>query len=77
MSFILYHTLGCHLCELAEQEIEKVRESGMEISYELVDIADNDDLMAQYGVEIPVLFSTTDKTSLKWPFSAHDIGKWL
>jgi len=75
VTFILYHTLGCHLCELAETVIAKANLTLHEhslISVEKVDIAENLDLTEKYGVKIPVLSSASGQ-ELNWPFDADDV----
>ena len=81
-SVILYTTLGCHLCEQAKALADPlITEGGWQLQE--VDIADDDHLMARYGVRIPVLaILNTDVKSanikrthveLDWPFTANDI----
>jgi glutaredoxin 2 len=70
---ILYSTTHCHLCELAHA---LVMQANGEIDLKVIDIAEDDDLLAQYGVRIPVL-QKQDKTELGWPFTADDILKFL
>ena len=77
---VLYTTLGCHLCEQAKALINPLLTKN---SWQLreVDIADDDRLIAKYGVRIPVLaIPNTDKPNdyndykeLDWPFTANDI----
>ena len=72
----LYHTLGCHLCEQAEALIDPVL-SARSLSWELVDIADDDVLLEQYGMRIPVLKRRCDGAELGWPFDAASLTAWL
>ena len=68
-SVILYHTDGCHLCELAH---EIVIEAGLESQLSLRDIVDDESLMAEYQTTIPVIeFESGNK--LFWPFTLQDI----
>lgn len=55
----LYTRTGCHLCEMAEAELNK-----LEFRYSVVNIAGQPDLEALYGQDIPVL-ATGDKVLLK------------
>jgi hypothetical protein len=64
--YILYHTLACHLCELAEV---LVQESA--ISYVKKDIADDDALIESYGTLIPVLLHVASNVFVQWPFDAE------
>ncbi len=68
--FLLYHTAGCHLCELAtEVLLPFVARHGWQV--ELVDIAGDDDLEERYGVRIPVLSDAVSGRELGWPFDAE------
>lgn len=60
---VLYMTAGCHLCEQAQQLV--VETLGHPVPE--VDIVVDDDLMARYGVRIPVL-RRGDGAELGWPF---------
>jgi hypothetical protein len=68
--FILFGTLGCHLCELAEAQLsEALTRLSEPVDIECVDIADSDELIERYGVRIPVLQRTGDAVELDWPFA--------
>ena len=43
----------------------------------VVDIADDEALLAQYGLCIPVLLRNDSKTELNWPFNQADIVEFL
>ena len=86
-SVILYTTLGCHLCEQANALIKPLL---AECDWQLqeVDIADDNHLMARYGIRIPVLaipntgIENADNANnadieLDWPFTANDIASRL
>ncbi|MFT2111469.1 glutaredoxin family protein [Marinomonas sp. 2405UD68-3] len=64
----LYGTLGCHLCDIAQQEILN-SESNIRIKY--VDIADNIALFEEFSEKIPVV--EINKNYLYWPFNANKI----
>lgn len=68
----LYTTAGCHLCEQAQALI--ARTLGRPVPE--VDIADDDELMARYGVRIPVL-RRADGAELDWPFDATAVRALL
>lgn len=62
-----YTTLGCHLCEEAEQLLRHiVAVKGVEV--EAIDISDTEDLVALYGIRIPVLKNLETEQELEWPF---------
>ena len=67
----LYGTLGCHLCEQAEQLLQQFADTRA-IEWILVDIADLPaaDLHA-LASQIPVL--STSHGRLYWPFSLADL----
>jgi len=70
----LYSTSHCHLCELAQalviqiSSIDKVK---------LVDIAEDEALLAIYELRIPVLQRQDTKAELNWPFTSADIVEFL
>ena len=70
--FVLYHTAGCHLCELADAVIVPIaaREKWRTTR---VDIAGDDDLAERYGVRIPVLRRVSDGREIGWPFDAEAV----
>jgi len=63
----LYSTSACHLCELALQVIDAVLHPEY-FEKTIVDIADSDDLIEQYGTRIPVLKVVRTGEELGWPF---------
>ena len=69
---ILYHTDGCHLCEIAESQLKS-----MSLSFKMVDICDDEALAEKYGICIPVLFNPKDESELGWPFDVEDIAHFL
>jgi hypothetical protein len=75
--YILYGTLGCHLCEQAKTMLEQVlaylESRGITAIMVEVDIADSDELMQQYGLRIPVLKNQVKDEELGWPFEPEDV----
>ncbi|MGR3887650.1 glutaredoxin family protein [Pseudomonas sp. 1152_12] len=71
----LFTTLGCHLCELAEEEIMPLVEHGLMV--ELVDIADSKALFETYGLRIPVLRRVDTGAELGWPFDTKQVVSFL
>ncbi|MDQ7073050.1 MAG: glutaredoxin family protein [Gammaproteobacteria bacterium] len=63
----LYTTAGCHLCELAQNLL-----IDLDCPVQAIEIGDDDTLIAQYGVRIPVL-KFSDNSELDWPFTLQDI----
>lgn len=77
----LYGTLGCHLCEVAEQLLAANLDFSR-VQVELVDIADNsagdsERLMERYAERIPVLAHPATGMELGWPFAAADVAAWI
>ena len=66
--FVLYHTLGCHLCEEAEQILKTLA-----IPFRHVDIADDEDLVDRYGIRIPVLHELQSGDEIGWPFDEKTV----
>jgi glutaredoxin-like protein DUF836 len=79
--FILYGTLGCHLCELAEAQLAPLlallQQQALVIEIECVDIADADALLQRYGELIPVLRRLRDDAELGWPFEEQTLHDFL
>jgi len=73
VAFTLYSTEGCHLCELAEGLLTHFPA----YSYTKMDIVHDENLMALYGVQIPVLKHEQSKKELAWPFDTESLGHWL
>jgi Glutaredoxin-like domain (DUF836) len=71
---ILYSTSHCHLCDLAEALLAEFAQL---IELKIVEIADDDDLLARYGTRIPVLQRPDTSSELNWPFTAADIRDFL
>ena len=71
----LFTTLGCHLCELAEEEIMPLVEHGLLV--ELVDIADSQALFEAYGLRIPVLRRVDTGAEVGWPFDTEQVVSFL
>jgi hypothetical protein len=67
----LFTTLGCHLCELAEEEIMPLVEHGLMV--ELIDIADSEALVDAYGLRIPVLRRLDTGAELSWLFDTEQV----
>lgn len=70
--FKLFTTSSCHLCEEATAIVSKlkIREN---VSWLEIEIADDDALLASYGIRIPVLRHLASGKELNWPFTEDDI----
>ena len=71
----LFGTLGCHLCEVAEALLMPFVEHGLLV--ELVDIAEREDWVEQYGLRIPALRRNDTGAELNWPFDAEQVVTFL
>lgn len=74
--FEIMTTSGCHLCEIAEQLLHQ---AAFEIEFQLyeVDISQDDSLVEQYGVRIPVIVDSLKKKELNWPFDSATLKQFL
>lgn len=75
----LYTTSGCHLCEQVEVMFAYLQKQipviGEQYQLEKIEIANDDNLVADYGVRIPVL--KIDNEELGWPFEIEELANWL
>jgi allophanate hydrolase subunit 1 len=74
MSFVLFGTSGCHLCEEAEKMIAA---SFYKIRLETIDIAEQEQWQEQYAIKIPVLYHSESGKELFWPFSEIDVDEFI
>lgn len=70
----LYSTSHCHLCELA---YSLVTQPSNNIEVTLIEIAENETLLARYGSRIPVLQRRDTQAELDWPFNEISIREFL
>ncbi|SEI75868.1 Glutaredoxin-like domain [Allopseudospirillum japonicum] len=78
-SIKLYTTSGCHLCEQAQALLHPYVDM-KNLTLDLIEISISEDLIAQYGVRIPVLSGTNyagEMSELAWPFDATELASWL
>lgn len=81
----LFTTLGCHLCEVAAEMLEKEmafveavnQAETLHLDVQKIEISDSDDLMEAYAVRIPVVKFEGSKSELGWPFSAEELRQFL
>ena len=66
--YILYGTSGCHLCEEAEAMINRAMKN-QNIIFLKQDIVEEDDLLHQYALTIPVFKCLVTQQELNWPFT--------
>lgn len=73
---ILYTTSGCHLCEQAKALLEPLVTS-RRLWLKEVEIADSDELLAHYGVRIPVIAMGGAGAELNWPFDSQELEDFV
>lgn len=66
----LFGTLGCHLCDEAEQVLLPLL-NAMPLQIEWVDIIEREDWVERYAVHIPVLLRLDNGAELFWPFTTQ------
>lgn len=71
MSVTLFTTEGCHLCEDAHELLLSVAERHP-LHLQIQEIGDDDDLVARYGIRIPVVLFP-DGFELGWPFTGNEL----
>lgn len=64
---LLLGTDACHLCEQAEIILKQSA-----LSFELVDIAEQEQWQEKYALRIPVLYAQ-EHAILCWPFNVSDV----
>lgn len=74
--WILYGTLGCHLCDKAEAIIQQLQQQ-FTINMIQVDIASDAQLVESLGERIPVLENCATGERLYWPFDPEILTNWL
>ena len=85
MAILLLSTEACHLCELAQVELQQAfsQSSVMQLAQQndlqiyLQDIIDRPLWLDQYGEKIPVLLDESSSLTLEWPFDASEVILWL
>lgn len=71
----LFGTLGCHLCEEAEQVLQPFVTQGLVV--ELLDIIDSPEWLERYALTIPVLRRVDNGQELTWPFDQQAVLQLL
>ncbi|MCF8157870.1 MAG: glutaredoxin family protein [Burkholderiaceae bacterium] len=74
--YILYGTSGCHLCDEAES-IVSAAIINQSIIFIKQDIINDDHLLHQYALTIPVFKSLATKEELCWPFTKEVIQAFI
>jgi hypothetical protein len=74
--YVLYGTSGCHLCEEAEAIVSRAIKNH-NIIYLNKDIVEDDDLLNQYALTIPVFSCQETREELNWPFTEEAINAFI
>lgn len=69
----LYATSGCHLCEQADALIRRT----VTLPFRTIEITDDDNILQNYGLRIPVLRRLDTGEELDWPFDAAAIRRLM
>ena len=69
----LLGTSGCHLCDQAEVLLGQCLDLS-QVEVEMIDISDTDELVALYGLKIPVLRCIDSQKVLCWPFDERAVS---
>jgi len=73
-----YTTDGCHLCEEATALLrDLLMQSPEQYQIEVIDIAQSDALIEQYGTRIPVVSRVLDTAELGWPFDYQQLLSFM
>ena len=72
----LYSTSHCHLCEQAEALLVNISKI-YDINWQIVEIAEDSELIENYGLRIPVIKRMDNNTEINWPFSAVDVERFI
>lgn len=80
-TLLLYTTGGCHLCDLAETVLAEAQQSlspdSIRFVVRKVEISDDPELVARYGVRIPVIRMLDQERDLGWPFGVKELANYL
>jgi hypothetical protein len=64
----------CHLCDFA---LVVLKETGLPVTPDIVNIEEDDALEARYGIRIPVFRREDTGAELDWPFDDDDLLEFL
>ncbi len=75
MTITLYTTAGCHLCDLALEQLQTLQQR-VPVELNSIEIGDDDALVAEYGTRIPVV-QVPNNAELGWPFELSELLAFL
>ena len=73
---LLYTTVGCHLCEHAALVLQEfaAQPDAPQFDLDEIDISTDEQLVALYGIRIPVVKNSANEKEVGWPFGLEDIA---
>jgi glutaredoxin len=77
MNVELYTTLGCHLCDEALDMLKFLQAQKKSLILAEIEIADSEELMAEYGIRIPVITADNSRGEIGWPFTIEELTEFL
>ncbi len=77
MHLQLFSTLGCHLCEQAQELVLQYSLSYQTVTLEILDIFDQPEWQTHYGIRIPVLVEPKTQAELAWPFTLSELTTFI
>jgi len=75
VTITLYTTAGCHLCDLALEQLQTLQQR-VPVELNSIEIGDDDALVAEYGTRIPVV-QVPNNAELGWPFELSELLAFL
>lgn len=74
--FVVYSTIGCHLCDVAMGIVNACALlDGATVCS--LDIGEDNNLIREYGIRIPVIRHVQSGMELGWPFDAEQLHTWV
>lgn len=77
MNVALYTTLGCHLCDEALAMLRLLQAHEKSLILAEIEIADSEELVAEYGIRIPVITADDSAGDISWPFTIEELTQFL
>lgn len=78
LDLVLLGTESCHLCEQAEELVLSILpQYSREVGVVKIDIVEESQYLAVYGLKIPVLCHIDSGKELNWPFSKIEVLRFL
>ena len=75
-TLIFFTTAGCHLCEFAAEMLEHLAREKI-INVQSRDISESEELVALYGIRIPVVKNSETAEEIGWPFDMEQLVKLI